>query len=627
MDDEEENLLEISNKIGQILAKLTTLNKLVQRKVPDEYPEEWTLAIPGIISRVKDRAEIMIEGVTKRISTKLLDMGEDGKIRIELSRYEIRKIENIKEEEFQAIVEKSQGWREEVERDLASPFKDYWYHEKTAEKMALLANRGYLLPFNVQVCQYFATLRAHPEQIEKAVRQIMDNKNLSSETARKKLDRIIRLAQEKIHRQEGMHGWICRSCQEVGMAISIMAEAEGVLHSYHIPLRERYKKLTEALGKMQQIATIPKTTELSYEVMLDKALKQNGGVIFVGNEHLPTETIPQLKEVEGNLNLSIAYMLEFLLKTVTMSANWKWSDTGTLRAMRTAMPLKWNEETAQIKSAGRLIDYMAKKYIIKPLSMAHVEKEFETLGFPTGIPILTLDMSSGLITRAEYLALIMSLRAPENRRAFQEKLVRDMMLSKYPVQTIQNLRTYIEKTGMCDYQRMKEFLTGPENTKKTLMEQKRLYWMYQTTPTGPPRENLKRKAPRGQPKVEIKRLRLTPDQIWSIRDQNDEDSTEPMDISHLAKEETAEPQIEFIMPEKEPHLVISQQELSNSADHNGDFIKIEEIVRNKMSCLGIQWSQKRVEEEINYQMMKHGLIYILNPITTEPGEGAEEEQR
>ena len=619
MDEEEENFLEISNKIGQTIAKLLTLNKLVQRKVPDDWPEDWTSAIPGIVSKRigADKVDIMIEDVAKRISTKLLNIGDDGKLRIELSRYETRNIEGITKEEFQSIVEKSQQWQEEVERDLASPIDKYWCHEATAEKMTLLTKRGYLLPFSIQVCRYYATLPTSPMQVEKAVRHVMDSREISSMSARNRLEKTIKTAQEKIHRLEGTHEWTtCRPCQSIVAATGILAEAQIITHSFHMTEKERYVKLTAALTRMLQIVTIPRLVEQSNETMLYRALKQNGGVQFVGEEHLPTMILPQLKEAAGNL--SIAYMMEFLMKTIMTAATWKWSDVGTLRAMKKALPQRWRDELDHINSAKHLIEYLAKKYIIKPLNMVHVEAEFETLGFPKA-PILTMDMSSGLITRAEYLALIISLKTPDDRRIFQEKMVRDMIFSKYPNSVMQNLKSHVEKTGTCNYNRMREFLTGPENTKKTLTEQRSLYWTHQIPQIRYPGETLKRKMIRIQPRVEIKRIRLAPE-MWDIKERNNNEDPEPMDIAPLVQDEITDPPVmEMIPPFGEPHLIISEQEMKENKQ--GEHIKIGEIVHNKLRLLGTQWSEEKIRIELAYQMQKHNLTLVQDNSTGENPQG------
>ena len=65
----ENNFLESNSRMGQTMARILTLNKLAQRKVPEEYPKGWIEAVRGVISKKRraKKIELEIENIAKKI--------------------------------------------------------------------------------------------------------------------------------------------------------------------------------------------------------------------------------------------------------------------------------------------------------------------------------------------------------------------------------------------------------------------------------------------------------------------------------------------------------------------------------------------------------------------------------
>ena len=588
----ENNFLGMNSKLGQTMSKIIILNKLAQRRIPEEYPRGWTSAIRGVISKRKNakKVELEIENIAKKIPTKILNIGHDGKIKIELSRHETRCIDEIKKEEVETMIEKGQEWQKEIEQDLSSPIVKYWHHEATAEKIMAISVKGYLIPFGAQLCQYFNTLRSHKNRYNMAIETIMTkDTRMSKQEARKRLNSIIRTARRKIHHKDGTHRWqTCDTCQDMVQVNELMAEAYIITHADQIPRNERCEKLTEILTRMLGIVMVPKLKEKSNETLLQRALLQYGGIQFVGEENLPTIEIPKIKAGYGNM--LIAHMTEFLINTVTMANCLRWSDIGTLRAIRKALPEKIREETEHIRSAKSLINYIANKFITQPLNLAQMEAEFEAIEFPRS-KFPPMDMAAGLIVRAEEIAGIISLKKVTERKNFQDKLVRDMILAKFPALALDNCKNDMEKSGIFSYGKMKDFLTGKECTEKTFQEQRKLYELHQTPPIMLSWKNLKRKAMESQPFVKVKRMKIPTDIT-----QSDMDTT-----PHIP------PVLEIQEPFEELHVVITQGELEQ---YRGRYIPIGDLIVEKLIALNLDWTEEGLKKEVDYQVIKHGMTVV-----------------
>ena len=611
----ENNFLESNSRMGQTMARILTLNKLAQRKVPEEYPKGWIVAVRGVISKKRraKKIELEIENIAKKIPTKILSIGYDGKIKIELARQEARCIDEIREEELEAIIEKGQEWQKEIDRDLASPIVKYWHHEATAEKILATTVKGYLLPFGTQLCHYFDTLRSNKERHKMAVETIRVKTKKTREEARKTLNKIIRAAQRRIHHKEGTHQWLtCDTCQDMAQVNELVAEACVITHSDHIPRKERCAKLTEILTKMLEMVMIPKLREKSIEVILQRALSQWGGIQFTGEDNLPTIDLPKIKPGHGNM--LIAHMTEFLLTTVTMANCLKWSDMGTLRAMRKALPKKIREETEQIRSARSLINYIANKFVTQPLNMTQMEVEFGSIEFPkSNFP--PMDMASGLITKAEELAAVISLKKATERKSFQEKLVRDMILAKFPIPILDNCKNNMEKSGIFSYLKMRDFLTGKECTDKTPQEQRKLYELHQTPEIRISLKNMKRKAMESQPVVRVKRMKLQGTE-WdgviqtNVKKYNGEPTNEePMDttLNNVNVTTSVQPVLEIIEPFEELHVLITKEEIEG---YQNQYIPLADLVVEKLVAMKLDWTEEGLRNEVDYQIIKHGLTVV-----------------